>query len=410
MNTAIFNDHPLNQSTPAIRLIEVLPESDGNDENDDLVACTFQAFDLAQCPPYTALSYTWGPSVTAPVDLATSSKRAKVSLVLNDFRNKFSSGGMAVAFQAGSKDDDPPISTNPEFSIFVDGVPFAVRENLYLALQTIRHKIRTAQQSDWKLFWVDALCINQADVLERNHQVNLMSRIYSQARLVLVWLGPEADDSHLALSYVKNITTDNVDTERDYFTAQLSIQRIYDAVLAFYHRPYWSRLWIQQELVLANDILLLCGAETCNWELLSYMANLSLTGLHSKIHAAPGNVTIRRRSVWYNNGARDKTLDWVVQFWGSIADLHCGDPRDRIFGLLGLIENSTRGTLGLLEADYRQSRADILFHILLYMKGNPAFARRQAKGIMEKLVAMLELDLNDPSLARWVDILGTFPF
>jgi hypothetical protein len=411
MESTIFHNHSLNRSRPTIRLIEILPESG---ENDDLIACTFQAFDLVECPPYVALSYTWGPATTLPMTTsnrtATWKRAARLSLVLRDLHHKLNTHVASAGSQASNTNEQPLYTVKPTFTIMVDGMPFMVRKNLYLALQAIRYKMKTDHQIGWRLFWIDALCINQEDVNERNHQVNLMSQIYSQARLVLVWLGPEADDSHLALSYVKNRPTNTTSTERDYFTAQLSVRRIYEAVLAFYHRPYWSRLWIQQELVLASDILVLCGVETCDWEGLEYTANLCLTGLQSKIHAAPGNITIRRRSIWHNSTGHAKTLDWVFQFWGSLADLHCGDSRDRIFGLLGLIEKSARGTLGLLEADYRQSRADILFRILLFMKDNPAFARCQAKTIMEKLVVMLELDFNDPSLASWVEVLGTFPF
>jgi hypothetical protein len=44
------------------------------------------------------------------------------------------------------------------------------------------------------LLWIDALFINQTDIHERSHQVNLMSRIYSEAYLVLIWLHPESTD------------------------------------------------------------------------------------------------------------------------------------------------------------------------------------------------------------------------
>lgn len=39
------------------------------------------------------------------------------------------------------------------------------------------------------LLWIDAICINQQDILERNQQVNLMATIYQRATIVRVWLG-----------------------------------------------------------------------------------------------------------------------------------------------------------------------------------------------------------------------------
>jgi Heterokaryon incompatibility protein (HET) len=40
-------------------------------------------------------------------------------------------------------------------------------------------------------FWVDALCIDQMDVPERNQQVRSMADIYSIAACVIAWLGLE---------------------------------------------------------------------------------------------------------------------------------------------------------------------------------------------------------------------------
>ncbi|PMD67529.1 HET-domain-containing protein, partial [Hyaloscypha bicolor E] len=57
--------------------------------------------------------------------------------------------------------------------------------NLSLALQHLRKQA----EPDGRVLWIDALCINQKDVKERNHQVTQMGLIYSQAESVIVWLG-----------------------------------------------------------------------------------------------------------------------------------------------------------------------------------------------------------------------------
>jgi hypothetical protein len=53
---------------------------------------------------------------------------------------------------------------------------------------------------------VDALCINQSDFNEKNHQVKLMQSIYSKAFAVIVWLGDAADDSDKAIRFISTIT------------------------------------------------------------------------------------------------------------------------------------------------------------------------------------------------------------
>ncbi|KAK3901582.1 heterokaryon incompatibility, partial [Staphylotrichum tortipilum] len=53
--------------------------------------------------------------------------------------------------------------------------------------------------------WIDAICINQTDVVEKSHQIGLMARIYSQSTIMLMWLGPEDATSSAALALTKEM-------------------------------------------------------------------------------------------------------------------------------------------------------------------------------------------------------------
>lgn len=66
--------------------------------------------------------------------------------------------------------------------ILLNGKPFTVRENLYSFLKRRGNRAEI-------LFWVDAICINQQDLDERNSQVKTMGEIFAQASKVLIWLG-----------------------------------------------------------------------------------------------------------------------------------------------------------------------------------------------------------------------------
>jgi len=77
--------------------------------------------------------------------------------------------------------------------ILVNERPFRVGRNLLNFLRQAR--IEEANDRTTRQFWVDALCINQAVILEKNHQVGNMGKIYSNAAFVLVWLG--ADQEHV---------------------------------------------------------------------------------------------------------------------------------------------------------------------------------------------------------------------
>ncbi|KAF2029746.1 heterokaryon incompatibility, partial [Setomelanomma holmii] len=69
--------------------------------------------------------------------------------------------------------------------ILLDGMPFTVRRNLWTFLQQARNRLTQPPT----LLWIDAICINQTEVHERNLQVGLMGQIYSKASKVFVWLG-----------------------------------------------------------------------------------------------------------------------------------------------------------------------------------------------------------------------------
>ncbi|KAF2684621.1 HET-domain-containing protein, partial [Lentithecium fluviatile CBS 122367] len=75
--------------------------------------------------------------------------------------------------------------TTPEsYEIYVGGVGHAVKPNLYTALR----RIRAHTKDDISTLWVDALCIDQSNTRERNHQVALVGEIYSKCVQCFIWL------------------------------------------------------------------------------------------------------------------------------------------------------------------------------------------------------------------------------
>lgn len=78
--------------------------------------------------------------------------------------------------------------------------PMQISPSLASALRQLRYTNRT------RTLWVDAICINQDDIDERNAQVKRMGRIYSLATRVVVWLGEESADSRLALTTIQVIS------------------------------------------------------------------------------------------------------------------------------------------------------------------------------------------------------------
>ncbi|GAB1195639.1 hypothetical protein APSETT444_004901 [Aspergillus pseudonomiae] len=95
----------------------------------------------------------------------------------------------------------------PSNPITINGHSVPVTENLFDFL--LHYRDLTEVSSTWELadmfFWVDAICINQEDIPEKNSQVLQMSSIYRSADAVLSWLGVEADDSDYTIEVMIDI-------------------------------------------------------------------------------------------------------------------------------------------------------------------------------------------------------------
>ncbi|KAF1360622.1 hypothetical protein EJ07DRAFT_115421, partial [Lizonia empirigonia] len=130
------------RSSRSIRLLQFLPGPQP--------VCNMIAVEVEKAPPYVALSYTWG--------------------------NKHLSRAISI-----------------------NGCEASITANLADAIDAIFDFARSRDL----MFWADSICINQGDVNERSSQVRLMNTIYRSAGMVIIWLGPAADDSDVAFERMK---------------------------------------------------------------------------------------------------------------------------------------------------------------------------------------------------------------
>ena len=131
----------------------------------------------------------------------------------------------------------------------VNGVELPVTSNLDCALRYLRHG------SEERVLWVDAVCIDQSNLVEKAQQVGLMTDIYSSSSVVLVWLGPPTEDSDIAMKSI-------ADFNRDYWQT-LPFQIHFIDVLG---RPWFTRIWTVQEFALGrNHPMIGCGYVWVNW-------------------------------------------------------------------------------------------------------------------------------------------------
>jgi hypothetical protein len=106
-----------------------------------------------------------------------------------------------------------------------------------LAFQRLRSKSAPV------IVWADAICINQGNIEERNQQVQTMTRIYQQAIEVAIWLGPEADNSNMALELLVELYRHKSSKTNILAIIQSPDRRdSFTALVALFDREYWGRL------------------------------------------------------------------------------------------------------------------------------------------------------------------------
>jgi hypothetical protein len=341
---------PLDTSNQSVRLLRLSPSA----LTSSPLRCELIHASLETSPPpkYEALSYVWGP---------------------------------------------------PEFTeiIAVDGHDCGITKSLDAALRRLRRKLHS------RVIWVDQICINQDDLAERSSQVLLMGKLYASAERVVAWLGkPPAHGFEQGMDWLRHYlvglnrsvpfaelylsspawspgairrkATYAVgravpwDKLRLHMTAkELHIlERVQKYIAAFDEIPYWSRMWILQEFILAKDTpVLLLGEELVldNDFLQAALWARTEGGVMRQIadtnERAYGKEGLARYDAWSAVEAQEVVEDlaelrppvfgfakhltaraqlkddgWLLSaFLRDTYELQSGDPRDKVYALYSMV-------------------------------------------------------------------------
>lgn len=127
---------------------------------------------------------------------------------------------------------------------------------------------------------MDAICINQQDDREKSEQVGLMDKTYSNAKMVSLWLGlaPVAKEPLL-----QGQSPSQEEAKYDeWFPYQDEPFECYDQLGEVLNRPYWSRFWVIQEVVLAREIHYYCGSNVTTSKHLHRISRVRGRGLRRR--------------------------------------------------------------------------------------------------------------------------------
>lgn len=320
-----------------IRLLEVL-----SGEGDDPLRCILRSVKFDAIQEADALSYTWGL---------------------------------------------PPAAN----TIFVNNSLFQIRNNLFDALLHLR------QPSSKVLLWIDAICINQSDIGERNHQVQQMGDIFKRARRVLIWLGVETENDRSAFSFLSEAYL-----RSPYNRRELMDDHRWAALNEMCEIDYWKRVWIVQEICLSPRAVICCGRQRIPWK---YVSELRKARSHVwPQYQSSGERVFMRSLPARLDHQKEARLSGDCVLWTlleSFQDSLCQEFHDKIYGFMGL--STDCGGQGLT-IDYTKSVEQLYQDVICfyYRKFGEGYSSYQTAPLMKLSEFLQTLLGNHPGANKWI--------
>jgi len=398
-STPGFRHEALPDPKSYIRLLEIL-----NGGPNKQIACRLTAWSIQDAPPYYALSYTWG-------------------------------------------------NPNETTKIVINGKTASVTANCEYALR----QAHTCAKD--KYFWMDALSIDQSSTHEKGFQVAMMGRIYEKAAHVLACIGPQAEDSQFLLEvihtdqsllrHISSLMSGNLVSGtggwslpnpipntrwlglRCFFAMNVSRRkRLLGSFMNMMERPYFSRVWVLQELHSASRISFCCGNDIRPFASLAAIGMLIdywmlrdarkwswlwITRVVVDILSRIPWVLRRQKCLW-TSSARQRYAAMFVRH-GSLAlasgtkigcrlsdvmramlQFDCADVRDKLYGVLSLVD---WGSSRIPTPDYTKDAFSLAVEILHIYLTDKKVAPRD-KTVLEsaqQLCAVFKLSPSQTSMS-----------
>ncbi|KAF2731284.1 HET-domain-containing protein, partial [Polyplosphaeria fusca] len=179
--------------------------------------------------------------------------------------------------------------------------------------------------------WVDAICLNQQDGVEKGQQIQLMGDIFKTAKKVHVWLGEDEGLGAKTFSVIRKLNLSGTDREGSQPKKTTLSPSDVDLLSGLLQKPWFTRRWVIQEIALARHAVLHWGESSLeNSWLLSILPAMENS---LDLYSARMLLTAREASIRPLG-----LLELLWRFDGS----ECGDRRDRVAALMGLVSASQR--------------------------------------------------------------------
>jgi hypothetical protein len=192
------------------------------------------------------------------------------------------------------------------------------------------------------------------------------------------------------------------------------------SIFLLFQRTYWRRIWIVQEVMLAQKILVLCGSKSLEWHCIrslhKFLKGTKTTKTSVDNFDNSGIPNLRADSILKSDGLRiitekleqetlptenrNSPLRYLVE---TYYDLESTDPRDKIYGILGLVRPEESTNNAKLKVDYSYSILEVYSEALQYLFPRPESVTNEAYNFIVRLRKSLSLSYSmDDITARFL--------
>jgi hypothetical protein len=234
----------------------------------------------------------------------------------------------------------------------------------------------------------------------------MMGRIYSEAELVLAWLGTATKHSAQWERALKTIPTFNNDNHGKF----KRWYKVYGpSILDLYNSPYWSRLWIVQEYTLARRVTIQCGGHKTTDESVSVLYGtwgiwLSNHGIKKRpgfSKSVAASILIQKVTPF-----EPATLEILIMWYGALRhQIECTEPLDRVYALLALCDSQELPECPITP-DYSLSKLELYARLVQRLVNYEGYRKNFkvsliVRGLPSSLrIEKTELDDLDPETMR----------
>jgi len=274
---------------------------------------------------------------------APDSTQDRISLEIQAFDRRTEPQYAAISYVNGDQ--------NAQRTVALNGCDFDVRPNLYNALLCMRSGL-----TGW--FWIDAICINQPNTVERNEQVSEMTKTYVNAAFVASWVGLCDESLQPAFSV-------DVRTTKLHELLRTEQERLHASLTQLSNLRYWKRIWIQQEVLLNPTVILFCG---------QYTQSLHPLIQWTENQGGEGKYGISTYMIFSNIS---QTIEWFtfrkapvlrLLTWAGQMEQQSTDPRDKLYALLSQVVEHERVALRPYFPDYGLTLSQMLLVTFVHVR------------------------------------------